>query len=412
MQTKKDGRSKKRRRTRTQKYSLWKRVLSAVISVLAIGLFVVMLTNAPRDAEQPVTPDDVTPEATVAVTEQLEAETMRPTPTPAPTLEPTASLVPSIEASELSRQESVSILISAAGDCTLGGQEGAPGYRNFKKTLEAEGYDYFFANVRSIFTEDDITIVNLEGPLTTSKTKRKGRTFNFKGAPEYVQILSGSSVEVCNLANNHILDYTETGAKETAKVLRDANIGFCGYGLVHYAEIKGLKIAFLGFTQWNDSQAEAEKLVKQIRPECDILIVSFHWGQELNYKVTKKQRNLGRAMVDAGADLVLGHHSHVIGGVEQYKGKYIVYSLGNFCFGGKRNPKDKDTYIFQQRLIVDTEGQVTDGGVRIIPCIITSKSKTNNFQPTPLSGSDAQRVLAKVKKYSSVENYVPLVVEQ
>ena len=321
--------------------------------------------------------------------------------------------VPEVEEDDLEAQpwmepEPVSILISAAGDCTLGGEEHAAASTNFRKLLKSQGYDYFFASVRSIFENDDITIVNLEGPLTTSKAKRPYRYFNFKGAPDYVKILTGSSIEVCNIANNHALDYGKQGLVETAEVLEEAGIGASGYTLVHYREVNGVKVGFVGLECWEYTKAKAVKFVEKIRPTCDVLIVSFHWGTEKYYNATKFQKECGRAMIDAGADLVLGHHTHVVGGIEQYKGKYIVYSLGNFCFGGNSNPADKDTMIFQQRLIVDADGTVRDGGINIIPCSLSSVKYTNDFQPTPLTGAESKRVLRKIGKYSKVDEIVRL----
>ena len=217
---------------------------------------------------------------------------------------------------------------------------------------------------------------------------------------------------MCNVANNHTLDYGREGLQETAKVLQDAGIGLCGYTSVCYQEIRGVKIGFVGFECWEHTQAEAVGFVKEIRPTCDVLIASFHWGQEYSFAADSFQKKCGRALIDAGADLVVGHHSHVVGGIEQHKGKYILYSLGNFCFGGNTNPKDKDCMIFQQRLIVEANGTVRDGGIRIIPCSVSSTNATNNYQPTPLKGKEYTRVLKKIRAYSSVKDLILLDGEE
>ena len=122
------------------------------------------------------------------------------------------------------------------------------------------------------------------------------------------------------------------------------------------------------------------------------------------------QTTLGRKCIDWGADLVIGHHPHVLQGIDQYKGKYIIYSLGNFCFGANRNPKDKDTMIFQQTFTLKPSGDtaeskgrftVVPGEAKIIPCSISSITSRNNFQPTPLSGENAKRVIGRINEYSA-----------
>ena len=321
------------------------------------------------------------------------------------TLPPVLELEPTIA------PETVSVTITAAGDCTLGGDTQSIGFERFAKVVRREGYDYFLANVRQIFESDDITIVNLEGPLTTSRDARSNRKFLFKGDPEYVKILTGSSVEVCNVANNHAKDFGSAGHKETLAVLEEAGIGASGYNVVCFQEVRGVRVGFLGLTEWDYSLSEVRSRVANMRSQCDLLIASIHWGEEGNYSATSTQKSYGRAMIDAGADLVLGHHPHVIGGVEQYKGKYIVYSLGNFCFGGNGNPSDKDTMIFRQRFDIAKDGSVMDGGIDIIPCSISSVRGSNNFQPTPLRDEAYTKLLKKIGKYSDVAEPVILSVE-
>ena len=164
-----------------------------------------------------------------------------------------------------------------------------------------------------------------------------------------------------------------------------------------------MRVCFLAFTEWDYSAGELAERVREEKKESDIVIVSMHWGEELRARATSTQEKYGRALIDAGADLVLGHHPHVVGGLEQYKGKYIVYSLGNFCFGGNSNPDDKDTMIFQQTFNISGAGEVSDGGINLIPCSISSVESTNNYQPTPLRGEAADAVIRKIASHSSVD---------
>ena len=299
--------------------------------------------------------------------------------------------------------ENVSIVITATGDCTLGGNVPSGGDKAFDRYVEKYGYDYFFQNFREIFEADDLTLVNLEVPLTTSTDMRENRPFNFRGKPEYVKILSGSSVEAANLANNHALDYGKSGLKETAQVCVDAGIGPCGWGVVYTTEIKGVRVSSLGFTEWDYTESQIREAIAAARPDCDLLIVSMHWGREKDYDKTEKQLTLAHLCVDAGADLVIGNHSHVVGGLEKYKGKYIIYSLGNFCFGGNANPFDVRCMVFQQTFNYDSFSGISDGGINLIPGYVTSSKETNNLQPSLSSGEAASTILKICVQHSDVD---------
>ena len=326
------------------------------------------------------------------------AATEEPTraPTQQPTEEPTAAPTEAPEAAP----ETTTIKITAAGDCTLGGSVHQDTYATFKRYVQKFGYDYFFANVRSYFENDDLTVLNLEGPITDVGEDRHG-SYVFKGDPDYVNIMTGSSVELCNVANNHSKDFGTAGLKRTAELLEQAGIGCCGYSKVFHTTIKGVRITALGYLQWEIDKSKIVEAVKRERPDCDILIVNMHWGLEKHYEPVAAQKTYGHAIIDAGADLIIGTHPHVYGGIEKYKGKYIVYSLGNFCFGGNDNPSDKRALMFQQTFNVSASGEVTDGGVNVIPCSVSSVSNKNNFQPTVMQAADGVKLLKAMSKYSN-----------
>ena len=319
-------------------------------------------------------------------------------PTEAPEEEPTAAV-------EEESDGSVTLTITAAGDCTFGGEEGAKGRRNFTKCVEKFGYDYFFDNVRHVFESDDLTIVNLEGPLTSVEKPGKHGGFIFKGDPDYVKILTGSSVELCNLANNHILDYGKTGLKETAQVLDENNVGYCGYTQMYETVIKGVRVHALGFTWWDYNTDQIVEAVQAARENCDLLIVNIHWGWEGRNDQDPKQTALGHAIIDAGADLIIGTHPHVYQGIEKYKGKYIVYSLGNFCFAGNYNPADKRCLIFQQTFSFNpglgiAQANILDQGINIIPATVSSVRDINDFRPTIMTAENGASMLKAVASRS------------
>ncbi len=335
-------------------------------------------------------------------------QTPAPEPTAAPTPEPTksagatAALDPTPEP-EATQAIVDTVLISAVGDCTLGGDTNGTGLEaRFAKAVANYGYDYFFANVRDLFAEDDFTIVNVEGVLTTRKEKRSGRTYNMRGDPSYAKILTAGNVDVCNVANNHALDFLIDGLYDTRAALEGEGLAVCGYKQVHYAEIKGIKVGFLGISAWEYDDDEIEQMVRSARENCDLLIVSVHWGEERVNRFPREQRRTGERMVDAGADLVIGNHSHVYGEFYKYKGKYIIYSLGNFCFGGNRNPNDKRCIIFQQAFGIMEDGGIVDAGINIIPAAISGHSDTNDYQPRIMGIDEGKDLLTNVAKISNL----------
>lgn len=296
------------------------------------------------------------------------------------------------------------VTISAIGDCTLGSDESYSKYGTFDDEFKKHNYDYgyFFENVRDILDKDDLTIANLETTLTTS-TKKADKQYAFKGDPSYAKILKEGSVEAVNIANNHTFDYLRTGFDDTLKALDREGIGYFGYGYKYYKTVKGIKIGVLGYTGYDSSIAtknQIKKDIMQMRPQVNILIVSFHWGEENKYYPNKIQKDLGHFAIDQGADLVIGHHPHVIQGIEKYKDKFIVYSLGNFSFGGNRNPADKDSFIFQETFIFNKSGELTGTEKNIIPVSVSSLKDRNDFKPTILTGKERNRVLEKIETLS------------
>lgn len=303
-------------------------------------------------------------------------------------------------AGKSSRGKTVKITISAAGDCTLGVDTR---YNNaFNDCYKAKGPTYFLKKVKPVFSKDDITVTNLEGPLTSS-WQRVPAQFTFKGPERHASILTKGSVEVVNIANNHTMDYGKSGFEDTKKTLKKNKISYYGYDAIAYKKVKGVKVAFLGFNQLNGVTQKQVKdsINKAKKAKAKIIIVSFHWGVERTYEPTSLQTSMGRYAIQCGASLVLGHHPHVLQGIEKYKGRYIVYSLGNFCYGGHTNPADKDTMIFQQTFCIKNgKLKKDDSRAKVIPCSISSSRQYNNFQPTVLSGGRKRTLINKINRIS------------
>lgn len=298
----------------------------------------------------------------------------------------------------------VSLTISVVGDCTLGTDETFDYDTGFTAYYDNNGKDYFFKNVKSIFEADDLTIANFEGTLTDSDT-REDKTFAFKAPAEYAQILNSGSVEAVNTANNHSHDYGDQSYTDTMTALDNAGITHFGYDDTAVMDIKGIKVGLVGIYELNDHLGREQQLKDNIakvkKDGAKLVIVIFHWGNETETVPDTNQMTLGRLAIDEGADLVCGHHPHVLQGIETYKGKNIVYSLGNFCFGGNSSPSDMDTMIFQQTFTITSEGVQADNVTNIIPCSISSADGYNNYQPTPATGDEATRIKAKIQERSA-----------
>ena len=299
--------------------------------------------------------------------------------------------------------EIIEIVISAAGDCTLGGDIRL-GPNGFMQELQRQdnNYRYFLKNVYPIFRKDDLTIANMEGTFA-SAGPHKSNEFIISGPPELVEVFTSSGVDVVTIANNHTMDYLQKGYDETVAVLDEAGLPYFGNEYTALIDVKGIKIGLFGYSM-PQAGADKDKITKNIsrlREEgADIVIAYYHWGIEREYYPNANQKAIARHTIDSGADLVLGAHPHVLQGIEEYKGKNIVYSLGNFCFGANRNPFDKDTMIYQHSFVF-SEGELIESRYRIIPCSISSVKDRNNYQPTPLEGAEAERVLTKLEQLSS-----------
>lgn len=304
-----------------------------------------------------------------------------------------------------SSENPVRLVISTVGDCTLGTDENFDYSTSLNSVYESNGKEYFFQNVRSVFEKDDLTIANAEGTFTTS-TAREDKLFAFKADPEYAQIFSSSSVEAVTLANNHSHDYGEQSFEDTKAALDSAGVTHFGYDETAVLEVKGVKVGLVGIYELSDHMERATQLKENIakvkKDGAQLIVTVFHWGNEKEISPDSNQTQLGRMAIDEGADLVVGHHPHVLQGIEKYKGKYIVYSLVNFCFGGNSYPSDMDTMIFQQTFTIDSSGVQPDGQIHVIPCSISSASGYNNYQPTPAQGSEAERILTKINERSQL----------
>ena len=296
------------------------------------------------------------------------------------------------------------VTMTAVGDCTLATDINADPNGSFKSVAESLNgdYSYFFKNVAPIFSEDDLTIVNFEGTLSNQGT-RQDKQFAFRGKPEYVQILTSSSVEAANLANNHSADYGDVSLSDTIKYLNEAGISnFIGTNTA-IRDVNGISVGLVGIDALDETEAaKLENVIGSVKSlGAQLVIVSIHWGEEKATAPNDTQIELAHKAIDAGADLVLGTHPHVLQGIEKYNGKYIAYSLGNFCFGGNNNPADKDTVIYRQTFTFVDGVMQEDDNMTLIPATISGHDEYNDYQPAIAEGDRKTQIENKLIEYST-----------
>ena len=300
--------------------------------------------------------------------------------------------------------ESRTVTVSAVGDCTLGTDESFNTSTSFNAYEAMNGTSYFFQNVRSILEADDATFANFEGTLTT-ETARESKEYAFKGDPSYTQILTDGSIDVVTLANNHSSDYGAKSLTDTEEALDAAGIDYCIGDKIAIKEVNGIPTAFIGIYVLNDGMAREEQVKQTIaaakQQGAKLVIVAFHWGTEKATEPDETQKSLAHTAIDCGADLVVGHHPHVLQAIEYYKGKYIAYSLGNFCFGGNSAPSDMDTMVFQQTFTIEKGEVQAAAAATVVPCSISSTAGYNNYQPTPTEGDASASVIDRLNTMSA-----------
>lgn len=247
---------------------------------------------------------------------------------------------------------------------------------------------FSFEGIRELIDESDFFVINLETAVTDSD-RPIPKKFNFKMKKENLGILKAGRVNLVSLANNHSFDYGRRGLEDTLKALSDFGIAQIGAGnsleearRAHRVELKGRKISFLAYGNMNE-YPEAEKFVayrhtehvvsdvaREKREWADFVIVFFHWGVERDLKPRQREIDLARATIRAGADAIVGSHPHVVQPIEYFEGKPVVYSLGNFIFGGNSRGPDKGLLA---QIVISDEGKAEVRGIEVQIGPLTTK---------------------------------------
>lgn len=350
-------------------------ILIFIIALAALcGLLFLRVTAETEPAPTPPPTAEPTPSPT-------------PTPTPSPTPAPTPTPTPEPQPEYFT--------VSMVGDCTLTSSQ----YNNhFETTLNGD-MSWPFSGTIQYFKDDYLTIANLECSFSDTPLYGTG-TFQFCGAAENAQILTDGSVEFVTLGNNHTMDFGQTGLENTEKALDAAGVAYAPPdGSYVYQNGDGITIGLYA-ARWCAGEAEVRAGVSALaaREDVDIVICLMHWGIEGSYRVISGQEQLGRAAIDAGADIVYGSHPHVLQRIDEYNGGYVIYSLGNWSFGGNTAPRDRDTAIVQFTIKRDVDGTVSVEGYEAIPCCLSSTEGVNDYRPVPYEEGSAeyQRAMSKL----------------
>ncbi|WP_230632820.1 CapA family protein [Paenibacillus athensensis] len=402
-------RLRKQKHRRKSKGAAWKKLLgltAAGVACLSIGVFAAYLTT----------------NSDKAGLEQAQEELVIPTATAAPKPKPAASAKPSAQpesdqAAKPSPQATVKepsagasagasgrVELAFVGDVLLGSK--------VEDIMKKNGYDYPYSNVKALLSDPDYTIANLETPVTT-RGEQQTKEYAYRSPPEAIPALKASGIDLVNLANNHTLDFGVQGLTDTMDALDKNGLAHVGAGMNKdeayrpvIVEKMGIRIAFLGFSRvlpeswWkagdsNPGLAETYnyvlpvEAVKQARQQADLVVVIAHWGVERSDSPDASQTEMAHRYIDAGADLVVASHPHVLQGFEAYKGKWIAYSLGNFIFTTNDVPKTWETAVLQASCSKERDCDLT-----VVPVW------TKSALPTPMNAEDGAKLFQRLSGIS------------
>ncbi len=297
------------------------------------------------------------------------------------------------------------VTMTFAGDCTIGNEERLTRKDySFTAIAARQGYGYFFSQMLPLFSQDDLTVVNFEGVLKEDDDQRVQKPLCFRGLPQFAGILPLGSVEAVNLSNNHAGDYGVKGRNSTMAALAQAGVGMFNDTTAYLYHKGNVTIAFVGFvgTGFFTRKQAYFKLIADLRAAgANAVVCTMHFGKEYASVHNQQQENMARAMIDAGADLVIGHHPHVLQGMEVYQNRNIFYSLGNFVFGGNAEVRALQCLVTQVKLTFDDQGVYLGQQARVYPAHISGDAQNNDYQPRLVTGEDALAVFATLDKDSA-----------
>ncbi|KAA9014527.1 CapA family protein [Niallia endozanthoxylica] len=315
---------------------------------------------------------------------------------------------------ERGRKKDGEITLTFVGDNSFGTYPETPEHLKFDHVFKANGGDnhYVFKNSLPWFNSDDFTIINAESAFT-NETKAENKMWRIKSNPAHVAFLPASGVEAANLANNHTKDYFLTGYEDTLEAFAENNVAVFNDGMPLKEKIGKIETIFLGYDcrmsqQSPEFLARIVEEVKTYKRKDNLVIVNMHWGVEYRETPVYYQTQFGRSILDAGADIIMGGHPHRLESIENYNGKYIIYSMGDYAFGADPTLHSRQTAMFRLRFAKENDTVVMKG-LTIVPTLENSDGSTseNNYQPLPVFGKEAEDIINELITISSpIENGV------
>lgn len=299
------------------------------------------------------------------------------------------------------------IVVTFTGDCTLGctplEREKESGFESF---IEKNGLEYPFANVKDIFLQDDLTVINLEGVFYDLDANRAKKTYTFRAPMAYAEMLPLSGIDAVSIGNNHSLDYGVPGQRDTLIALENNGVNW--FGTNEYAngtfiyEKDGVKIgfvsAYISFWWGKGNSAIIKQCFADLKAAgCAVIVACIHGGVEYDLRHDNNQEKMADAFIRYGADIVIGHHPHTIQGLRVKDGITTLWSLGNFSFGGNSEVRTLNTYIAQFTFSFDEEGKYLGHQLNIIPAHASGTAEYNNYQPVLVTGEDAAAVIKAIQ---------------
>lgn len=396
----------KRRRAR-RKNLLWI-FLPAAIIVFAAGTYLWLHNGPGRNLPS-------SPGSSGVPSPTVQPSTATPSATPSPSTEPSPSGSPPADNSGESGQAGTPSAGSSAGSgesVSLAFVGDVIFASTVETVLKQNGYDYPYKEVKDLLAKPDLTVANLETPVGV-RGKAQSKEYTYLSTPDALPSFAEAGFDLVNLANNHVLDFGEAALLDTLANLDKSNILHIGAGRSMdeafqpvIVEKKGTKIAFLGFSRvvpdvsWYAGKGKPGiagtydyripvEAIKKARDQADFVVVLAHWGTERQDKPNSSQRDLSHRYIDAGADLVIGSHPHVLQGFEQYKGKWIAYSLGNFIFTTNSVPQTWETTILEASF-----GKDRSIGLHAVPLW------TKNAKPEPMAETDGKKLFERLSRVS------------
>lgn len=309
---------------------------------------------------------------------------------------------------EQGRKKEGEITLTFVGDTSFGTYPETPEHLKFDNVFAKNNGDnqYVFKNSLPWFNSDDYTIINAESAFTHAE-KAVNKMWRIKSKPEHVAFLPASGVEAANLANNHTMDYFEIGYEDTLKAFSEHKVDVFNDGMPLIKTIGSIDTVFLGY-DCRMSQYSAEylarikdEIIKHKRPD-NLVIVNMHWGVEYRETPVDYQTYFGQAILDAGADIVIGAHPHRLESIENYNGKYIIYSMGDYAFGADPTLLSRQTAMFRVKFAKE-DGHVVMKGLTVVPTLENSDGSTteNNYQPLPVFGEEAAAIINELSRISA-----------